>query len=225
MKKFQTIDFEKLDEKIAENLLKSMSFVFDVTKISNPILYVAFYSMQYKFWQIVVAGGILADMKLSAKLLFNSLAPFGKEPSDLTIDDEKTVNQIIESEEFKQKIKELTEKYCKDNNKFSGNSFNNEDCNIEFNNKDLFLAIHGSPINVEIEKSEIKGWNINFEIIDTYDFTDFKNLKKYAISNKSLPMSIFSTILNNFAVVSSKYGVIKPYKVTIKIQKSNHIVE
>lgn len=53
------------------------------------------------------------------------------------------------------------------------------------------------------------------EIIDTYDFTDFKNLKKYIKSNESLPMSIFSTLLNNFAVVSSEYGVIKPYKVTI----------
>ncbi|MBQ2836485.1 MAG: hypothetical protein IJE68_06615 [Clostridia bacterium] len=101
----------------------------------------------------------MKSMKLSARLLLNSLVPIGKEPVDLIIDDEKT--------------------------------------------------IHGAPINVDIEKDEIEGWNINMEITDTYDFTDFKNLKEYVTSNKSLPMSIFSTILNNFGVVSSEYGVIK----------------
>lgn len=181
--------------------------------------------MQYIFWQTVVVGGILANMKLSAKLLNNSLTPFGKEPSDLIIDDDETITNIKKSEEFKKKIKELIEKYCKDNNKFTANSLNNEDCNIEFNDNDLFLAIHGSPISIDIEKSEIKGWNIKFEITDTYDFTDFKNLKEYVTSNSSLPMSIFSTLLNNFAVVSSEYGVIKPYKVTIIIQEENYVVE
>lgn len=164
-------------------------------------------------------------MKLSARLLLNSLSAFGKEPEDLIIDDEQTISQITESEEFKTKVKQLIEKYCKDNNRFKANSLDNGDCNIEFNNKDLFLAIHGSPINIDIEKNENDTWNVNMEIIDTYDFTDFKNFKKYIKSNKSLPMSIFSTLLNNFAVVSSEYGVIKPYKVTIRIEENNHIVE
>lgn len=200
-------------------------YIFDITKKTNPISYVGFYAMQFMFWQIVVAGGILANMNLSARLLLNSLVPIGKKTKDLIIDDEKTIKDITDSLEFKEKIKQLTEKYCKDNNKFSGNSLNNEDCKIEFNNTDLLLAIHGAPINVDIEKDEIEGWNIKMEITDTYDFTDFKNLKEYATSNESLPMSIFSTILNNFGVVSSEYGVIKPYKVTIKIQKNNHIIE
>lgn len=224
MKKFQNLSLEELDEETAKVILKSTSFIFDTTKKGNPIFNIGFYSMQYNFWQIVVAGGLLADMKLSAKLLNNSLAPFGKEPSDLIIDDDETITNIKNSEEFNKKIKELIEKYCKDNNKFTANSLNNEDCNIEFNDKDLFLAIHGSPISVNIEKSEIKGWNIKFEITDTYDFTDFKNLKEYVTSNSSLPMSIFSTILNNFAVISSEYGVIKPYKVTILIQEKDYVV-
>ena len=38
-------------------------------------------------------------------------------------------------------------------------------------------------------------------------------------------MSIFSSILNNFGVASSEYGVIKPYKVTIKVQQNNYIVK
>ncbi len=225
IKKLQNIDFEKIDEKMAEECIKSISFIFDITKMSNPISYAVFYSMQYVFWQVVVAGGILANMKLSARLLLNSLSAFGKEPEDLIIDDEQTISQITESEEFKTKVKQLIEKYCKDNNRFKANSLDNGDCNIEFNNKDLFLAIHGSPINIDIEKNENDTWNVNMEIIDTYDFTDFKNFKKYIKSNKSLPMSIFSTLLNNFAVVSSEYGVIKPYKVTIRIEENNHIVE
>ena len=225
IKEFQNIEVEELDEKIAKDFIESLSFIFDKTKISNPISYAVFYSMQYIFWQVVVVGGLLANMKLSAKLLNNSLVSFGKEPSDLIIDDNETITNIKKSEEFKKKIKELIEKYCKDNNKFTANSLNNEDCKIEFNDKDLFLAIHGSPISVDIEKSEIKGWNIKVEITDTYDFTDFKNLKEYVTSNSSLPMSIFSTLLNNIAVVSSEYGVIKPYKVTILIQEENYVVE
>lgn len=45
--------------KMAEECIKSISFIFDVTKIANPISYAVFYSMQYIFWQVVVAGGIL----------------------------------------------------------------------------------------------------------------------------------------------------------------------
>jgi len=152
--------------------------------------------MQYVFWQVVVAGGILTNRKLSARLLLNSLTSIGKEPKDLVINDEETIKKIKESKEFNEKIKELIEKYCKENNKFSGNSIYNEDCKIEFNGEnqnkdenkdnDLFYAIHGAPISIDIEKNEDETWNINMEIIDTYDFTDFKNFKKYTTSNESL---------------------------------------
>lgn len=151
---FKNEKWEDIDEKLAEDFIKSLSFIFDKTKMSNPISYAVFYSMQYVFWQVIVVGGILANMKLSARLLLNSLSLFGKEPDDLIIDDEQIINQITESEEFKTKIKQLIEKYCIDNNKFKANSLDNEDCNIEFNNKDLFLAIHGSPMNIDIEKNE-----------------------------------------------------------------------
>lgn len=225
IEEFQNINWEELDEKIAKDFIERLNFIFDKTKISNPISYAVFYAMQYKFWLLVVAGGLLADMKLSAKLLLNSLAPIGKEPNDLILDDNETITKMIKSEEFQNKVKELIEKYCTDKNKFSANSLNNEDCNIEFNDKDLLLAIHGSPISVNIEKSEIKGWNINIEITDTYDFTDFKNFKEYVTSNESIPMSIFSTVLNNLGVVSSEYGVLKPYQVTIKVQLKDYVIE
>ena len=222
MKQLENINFEDIDEKIAEKTLKSISFIFDVTKKTNPILYVGFYSMQYMFWQLVVAGGILADMKLSARLLLNALVQFKQEVKDLVITDDETINQIKESEEFKKKIKELIEKYGNGKEQFSTNNSDNTDCNIEFENKDLFLAIHGSSIHINAVKNQDNSWNMDIEISDIYDFTDFKSLKKYVKSNSSLIMSIFSTTLNNFAVVSSEYGVIKPYNLKIKFKIENY---
>ena len=35
IKEFQNINWEEVDEKVAENFIKSMSFIFDVTKKSN----------------------------------------------------------------------------------------------------------------------------------------------------------------------------------------------
>ena len=60
-------------------------------------------------------------------------------------------------------------------------------------------------------------WNFKIEIIDTYDFTDFKNLKEYA-DVEDVISDIFSTLLNNFGVISSEYGVIKTYKLKIKFE-------
>ena len=80
IKNLQNIDWEKIDKETAKSLIKSISFIFDITKKSNPISYAVFYSMQYIFWQVVVCGGMLCKMKLSAKLLSNSLSLFGEEP-------------------------------------------------------------------------------------------------------------------------------------------------
>jgi len=90
IKEFQSINWENVDKKVAENFLKSMSFIFDVTKKSDPISYAVFYSMQYIFWQVVVVGGILTDMKLSAKLLSNSLVIFDEENTV-----KKTMNLVV----------------------------------------------------------------------------------------------------------------------------------
>lgn len=75
IKDFQSINWEEVDKKTAKKLIKSIEFIFDTTKKSYPISYAIFYSMQCTFWQTVVIGGLLADMKLSSKLLYNSLSP------------------------------------------------------------------------------------------------------------------------------------------------------
>ena len=75
-------EWNKIDEKAAEQLIEGLSFIFDVTKISNPILYAGFYTMQYMFWEIVVIGGLLADLNLSAALLQKSLVNFGEKGAE-----------------------------------------------------------------------------------------------------------------------------------------------
>lgn len=227
IREFKEIKIEKLDEKIARDFIERLSFIFDKTKISNPISYAVFYSMQYMFWQVVVVGGLLADMKLSAKLLNNSLTLFGKEPNDLNIDDDETIKLIVESEAFKKKIKQLIEKYGQEG-KFVLNDYENKDILIRFDKSDLLLALHDATMFINAIKNEDDTWNLEIEINDTYDFTDFKNLKEYVDSNetyKDVFMDIFSTLLNNFGVVSSEYGVIKTYEVKIKFQLNPYRIE
>lgn len=60
--------------------------------------------------------------------------------------------------------------------------------------------------------------NIYFGNRDTYDFTEFKNLKEYTDSKDAIIDDILSTTLNNLAVVSSEYGVIKTYDVIIRFE-------
>ena len=96
IKDFQNINWNDIDEKVASGYIKSLSFIFDLTKKSNPIFYAVFYSMQYMFWQVVVIGGMLTNKPLSAKLLTNSLTLFGKEASDLLLEDDKIKRNINE---------------------------------------------------------------------------------------------------------------------------------
>ena len=212
---FQNINWKELDKQLAKEFIEKLSFIFDETKMSNPILYRAFYWMQYQFWQIVVIGGLLADMKLSARLLNNSLAPFGKEPDDLIIDDKKTINSITESKVFKEKIKEILDSYGKEGNIYSKDYENTDIKIIKFEDADLLLALHKATMLINGIKNEDNTWNLDIEINDTYDFTEFKSLKEYVDEKEKIFMDIFATILNNFGVVSSKYGVIKIFDVKV----------
>lgn len=218
LKKIKEINWETVDEEIAKKYIKSMSFIFDITKKTNPISYAVFYSMQYAFWQVVVAGGILTNKKFSAKLLLNSLATFGQEPNDLVIEDKETTDLILKSESFKNRIKQLIQKYGEGKEEFIvDDSAPTLDTLIRFENSDLLYALHDATMFVKANKDKENNWNFEIEVIDTYDFTDFKELKEYA-DGKDIKSDIFSTLLNNFGVVSSEYGVIKIFDVKIKFK-------
>ena len=217
------IDFKNLlNENIKSNnkdfdetILKGFSIIFDANKISMPLYYSVFYEMQYMFWETVVIGGLLANMKLSAYLMQISLTNSGeyeKEGNILTIEDENITKILFEYAEFKEKINTL---------------LNNKDINIEnklisFSEKDLLLSLHDATLNLKATKNENGNWHIDIEIIDKYDFTDIKNLKDYVTSTDSITMSLLSSTLNNFAAISSSYNVIKPFNFIIKITKEDY---
>lgn len=219
IKDFQNINWKEIDEEIANGYIKSISFIFDITKKSDPISYAVFYSMQYIFWQVVVVGGILCKMKLSAKLLSNALSLFEKEPNNLFIEDNDIIELITENEMFKNKMKQLIQKYGEGKNEFIvDDSSPAEDISITFDSKDLLFALHNATVFVKAQKNEEDIWEMEVQIKDTYDFTDFKNLKEYADNKDGILEDILSTTLNNLAVVSSEYGVIKIYDLEIKFR-------
>ncbi len=219
IKDFQNINWNDIDEKVASGYIKSLSFIFDLTKKSNPIFYAVFYSMQYMFWQVVVIGGMLTNKPLSAKLLTNSLTLFGKEASDLLLEDDKIKGILMKSEAFKNKLRQLTEKYGKNTKEFVIDKNSPvEDTAINFDKSDLLYALHNATLFVKAIKNEDDKWNLKIEIIDTYDFTDFKSINEYMDNKEARIDDIISTTLNNFAVASSEYGVIKIYDVKIKFE-------
>ena len=216
---FKDIDWERVDEEIARSFIESLSFIFDITKKSNPISYAVFYSMQYEFWQIVVIGGLFTNKPLSAKLLSHSLSLFGKEPNDLIIEDDKIKGILMKSETFKNKLNQLTEKYGKNTEEFVvDEKSSDEDILIRFDDADLLYALHRATLSVKAKKDENNKWNLEIEIKDTYDFTDFKNLGEYVDEKEKILKDIISTTLNNFGVASSEYGVLKVYNVKIKFE-------
>lgn len=219
IKDFQNINWKEIDEEVANGYIKSLSFIFDLTKKNNPISYAVFYSMQYMFWQIVVIGGVFTNKPLSAKLLTNSLSVFGKEPNDLIIEDEEIKNILLKSPIFNKKLEQLIEKYGDGKKEFIVNEKSpREDTLIRFDDADLLYALHDATLLVKGKIDENNKWNLEIEIKDTYDFTDFKELREYADEENSKTKDILSTTLNNLGVASSKYGVIKVYDVEIKFE-------
>ena len=202
-----------------KNFLNRFKFIFDLKKKVSPVFYALFYHMQHIFFETVVVGGILSDKRISAKLLHHYLVPFGKEIEDLVISDGELINVTTDNEAFKKKINEAIDKFGYDGyfntDNISKNKFNS---NLTFYNSDLFYFFHHTRIIIVGRKNIYNSWTLDIKLNDTYDFTDLKNLGEYFTSNNSKVTSVLSSILNNYSVISSQYGVIKPYDITIKIK-------
>lgn len=224
IKEYENIDLKKVDDATAKQFIKGLSFIFDLKKKTNPIDYVVYYSMQYMFWKMVVVGGLFANMKLSAKLLDHSISDFGKKPSNLEITDKYVIDIFDDDGTYKNKINDIIKKYG--NNDFiDTKKIEDYNSDIEFNEKDLLYAIHGSDIHFVANKISDNSWKLIVELNDRYDFTKFRDIEKYFNSNKSIISSMLSTVLNNFGVVSSEYGVLKPYKFSIKFVIDDYVIE
>lgn len=208
---------EAIDETIDDTILKGFSFIFNSDKEIVPLFHKAFYDMQYIFWETVVVGGYLFDKPLSGYLLRLSLN--NKEEYDdknpLVIEDEYFSKLIFGYDEFRKII----------NENLKGKEINKEIKNVEFLEGDLLFAIHGAKLNIKGNKKENGNWNLTVEIVDKYDYTDPKKPKEYITSFGSKSKSILASTLNNFAAVSSSYGVIKPFKYVIRVKNNDYKVE
>ena len=208
---------ESKDKIYDDTILKGFAFIFNSDKEIVPLFHMAFYDMQYIFWETVVVGGYLFDKPLSGYLLRLSLS--NKEEYDednpLIIEDEYYNKLLFGYDEFKRVIN----KYLK------GKEVNIKNQNVEFLEGDLLFAIHGAKLNIKGNKKENGNWNLTVEIVDKYDYTDPKEPKEYTTSFGSKSKNILASTLNNFAAVSSSYGVIRPFNYVIKVKNNNYKVE
>jgi len=174
--------------------------------------------MQYALWEIVVAGGRIVGFDNSADFLEHSLK---NEPKDLLIADGDIVEEIKKDAQFKEKIKQIVGKYNKNTKAFIASG---EDTDIHFDNSDLYFAIHSADMIVKGTNVDGK-WNLEIELSDTYDYTDFKELEDYYRDTKSVPKSMFSSFIYNLAHFSTIFGVIKEYRVIIKFEICSYEVK
>ena len=186
-----------------------------IKKNTNPFEISAIKSMQYAIWQVVAIGGNVVGFDSSAELLEHSLTD---KPKDLLITEGKIVDEIKNDSQFQQKLKDIVIKYGKDTAKFNTNVLK-----IQFDNSDLYFAIHGADIIVAGEKVNEK-WKLDIEIKDPYDYTEFKNLEDYVKDANSIPKSMFSSFIYNLAHISVMFGVIKEYNVIIRFIIDNYEV-
>ena len=61
-------------------------------------------------------------------------------------------------------------------------------------------------------------WILDIRLHDRYDYTEFKKIHKYYKDTKSVPKSIFSSTLYNFAWFSVKSKVMKEYDIDIEFK-------
>ena len=205
---------EEIDD---ETILNELMFIFNTTKEREPLLHMAFYDMQYIFWETVVIGGYLFDKPLSGYLLrlsLNNKEEYNEE-NPLIIEDEYFNKLLFGYDEFKRVIN----KYLK------GTEVNKQIQDEAFLEGDLLFAIHEAVLNIRAKKKENGNWDLTVEIVDKYDYTDLKMPKEYIKSFGSKSKSLLASTLNNYAAVSSSYGVIRPFNFIIKVENSNYETE
>ncbi len=158
---------------------------------------------QYIVWELGIIYLKSTSKKCSATLLKHSLQ---ESPDDLLIESGEFITKIKKDIYFKKKINEIIEKNKEQD-------YLNETGYIDFNIGDLFFALHSAKINIKGNKVN-NIWKLNIIITDRYDFTDFKKLSEYMDSN--IFKSIFTSTINNMAMISTSSNVINEYNVTIK---------
>lgn len=179
--------------------------------------------MQILFWETVVIGGYFKNMELSSKCLSHSLSVIKKKPKDIyiTSKDSKIISIIKKDDGFKKRIIEILRKYGKDNKvSFNENNVKNKsEIYYSFNTiDDLFYSLHSVKLELNGTKKGDK-WYLKIVLKDRYDFTEI--LTDDILTKKGKKYFKLGNILNDMAAISSEYGVIKPYNITISFDWSD----
>ena len=206
------------DEESVKLLISGFSFIFHMDKNKTQYEKNSFKAMQYTFWQTVIeVGRNYARFDISADFLQHSLE---KEPTDLLIEEGKVIQKIINDNNFKENINNIINEYGKNNKEFIFDISNNEDFPMTFSESDLYFSLNNVSLYFKAKK-ENKKWNLDINLHDRYDYTEFKNIDKYYKDTKSISKSIFSSTLYNLAHYSVNFGVMKEYDIDIKFKMND----
>lgn len=196
------------EDKNIKLLITSFSYIFNMYKNKNQYEKDSFKAMQYAFWQTVIeVGGRYFKYELAAELLQHSLE---ENPKDFIITDEKIIENIKRDQNFIDKMNEIINKY-RTKNEFNISIEDKE--SMTFENSDLYFAIHIAKIEMKVKKENELTWNAEIILSDTFDFTKWKGILEYIKDANSIPKSILSSTLYNFAFISQKLGVVKEFEV------------
>ena len=210
------------DEDSIKTLITSFSYIFNMGKNKSQYEKNVFKSMQYAFWQAIIElSGRYVEFTISADFLQHSLE---KEPNDILITEGKIINEIKNDKHFKENINNIVKKYGNDCDEFVFDSDNDNNFPMNFEDKDLYFAIHSSDLYV-IGKKVNKKWSLDIKLHDRYDYTKMKMPRQYYNDTSSVAKSILSSTLYNFASISTKFGVMKEYNIDIKVFLNEYNVE
>lgn len=166
--------------------------------------------LQYYIWETLANAFKIGGFSFSANCLENSLT---KSPKDMVITDGKTINTIKKDKNFINVIKNIIQEHEKES------AFNKKTI-ISFNDGDLFLALHDATLKVNGKKESDKTWKLNIEVLDTYDFTDYKEIHEIISGNHSL-LNRLGNVANNIAMISTSCNVMREYNIRIMFDMNN----
>lgn len=204
---------EEIEAIMEKYLLEELKFIFNSSKIGVPAYYQVYYAMQVVVWEVVISGGLIKKYYLSSELLQKSLIADNKNEEDYYVLNLDRIKEIKEDVLLQSKVKELLNKYSKNQLQIeiNENTVLPDELLVNFENGDLFYSLHNATINISGEKLEDK-WHLNIILKDKYDFTDTR------LKDKEYKNSFLGSVLNNCGVVSQQYGVIRPYNVYIEFE-------
>lgn len=206
--------FEKMmngDYDVLQNLsFDIVRFSFSKYYSNKPYLNETTQRSQYFIWKVLAMSFKAIGFTFSGKCLENSLK---RSPKDMEITSGSIVNKIKRDKKFIDKINVI----IRENSQKT--KFIVKD-KVRFDDGDLLLALHKVTLNVIGEKQTNNTWNLQIELTDKYDFTDYKEINEIIGGNIGL-LERLGNIANNIAMISTSCNVIREYDISIKFNMDN----